>query len=684
MFSTSPRGGRRRRKSIFVLSFLARIFIHSKIALPLSLSHLSRSKFADILPKMSQKNAKVIKFFDYHSANFVDRLMPFIDTVRWHMAQLMINLPSALLKNEINNKRKCAIELVNSLREASIDDQLLMAFCYALLESGHCLELVCKMFREHLVDSQKLEQFARMHTEGITMEMISSLKLTIDLNANEENDENGDNKAKLTAEEKEGRRTQRRDFLQRHSEVLKLMLVETDKVALFLFQWGAICRRTWESVKNKSNSMLKVQNLIDVLLSDLSTFDYFCVTMLVTRQFRLFSIFHEHADIQQVQFLLQYFVGALQQHQQLTTNLNAIVYPLPKKAEDTKQIMPFPPIANLEDGIFFETPEGLLNDLNVMDMRDSAGKVNPDLISYYNEHKNDIYPNFALPRGLALVINNYRFVGGMQPREGTHTDQETIEKLLKQLKYKVLTRNDLTAKEMMWAIRHFSKEEAHQRADSAIVVVLSHGEHDTLLGTDELRVNLHQFVAELNSQNCPDLMGKPKIFVVQACRGDIKDPGVPRAVPVESDSTDGAASSRPSHNKKGPLSVFSRNNSPRNSLASLPLPFHLRNGECSSSASSQVKWIKEPTNADILIAQSTTAHYVSWRNSVRGTWFVQSLCKVFSRWAAHEDICQMLTRVHAEVSSIEGSTPERAKQVPEMNSTLRKRFFFFPGLERPI
>uniref|UniRef100_A0A183CMU4 CASPASE_P10 domain-containing protein n=1 Tax=Globodera pallida TaxID=36090 RepID=A0A183CMU4_GLOPA len=93
---------------------------------------------------------------------------------------------------------------------------------------------------------------------------------------------------------------------------------------------------------------------------------------------------------------------------------------------------------------------------------------------------------------------------------------------------------------------------------------------------------------------------------------------------------------------------------------------------------------KEPTNADILIAQSTTAHYVSWRNSVRGTWFVQSLCKVFSRWAAHEDICQMLTRVHAEVSSIEGSTPERAKQVPEMNSTLRKRFFFFPGLERPI
>jgi len=50
---------------------------------------------------------------------------------------------------------------------------------------------------------------------------------------------------------------------------------------------------------------------------------------------------------------------------------------------------------------------------------------------------------------------------------------------------------------------------------------MSHGVFDHLLGIDEMPVNFHSFVSCLNSKNAPKLIGKPKIFIVQACRGGV-------------------------------------------------------------------------------------------------------------------------------------------------------------------
>lgn len=55
--------------------------------------------------------------------------------------------------------------------------------------------------------------------------------------------------------------------------------------------------------------------------------------------------------------------------------------------------------------------------------------------------------------------------------------------------------------------------------------------------------------------------------------------------------------------------------------------------------------MKDATNGDILIAYATTPNYVSWRNSANGTWFIQTICQIFSQYAASEDIITMLTRV---------------------------------------
>lgn len=55
--------------------------------------------------------------------------------------------------------------------------------------------------------------------------------------------------------------------------------------------------------------------------------------------------------------------------------------------------------------------------------------------------------------------------------------------------------------------------------------------------------------------------------------------------------------------------------------------------------------VKSPVSADMIICHSTVPRYVSWRNSTNGTWFIQSVCEVFSKCAATEEITVMLTRV---------------------------------------
>jgi len=66
---------------------------------------------------------------------------------------------------------------------------------------------------------------------------------------------------------------------------------------------------------------------------------------------------------------------------------------------------------------------------------------------------------------------------------------------------------------------------------------------------------------------------------------------------------------------------------------------------------------------------------------MNGTWFIQSICEVFSKNSATEDIMTMLTRVNKRVAKVYESTGSRAKQIPEVASRLRRKFYFFPGID---
>ncbi|VDL75964.1 unnamed protein product [Nippostrongylus brasiliensis] len=77
--------------------------------------------------------------------------------------------------------------------------------------------------------------------------------------------------------------------------------------------------------------------------------------------------------------------------------------------------------------------------------------------------------------------------------------------------------------EMLARVRSFANDPEHKHASSAIVVVLTHGERDQLLGVggDDDILSVYPFLEALNARNAPFLAGKPKLIFIQACRGDL-------------------------------------------------------------------------------------------------------------------------------------------------------------------
>ncbi|XP_030649096.1 caspase-3b [Chanos chanos] len=229
--------------------------------------------------------------------------------------------------------------------------------------------------------------------------------------------------------------------------------------------------------------------------------------------------------------------------------------------------------------------------------------------------------------GQCIVINNKNFEKstGMGLRDGTDVDAASVFKAFSAVGYKVKIYNDQTVSRMKSLLQSVAKQN-HKDSASFVCVLLSHGDEGTIYGTDGL-IDLKELTGLFRGDRCSTLVGKPKLFFIQACRGSALDDG------VEADSV--------SEDSGGRI----------------------------------------PVEADFLYAYSTAPGYYSWRNTSNGSWFIQSLCEVLSKRSKELEIMQIMTRVNSMVahsfesnSSIPGFTGKR--QIPCIVSMLTKELYF--------
>lgn len=56
-------------------------------------------------------------------------------------------------------------------------------------------------------------------------------------------------------------------------------------------------------------------------------------------------------------------------------------------------------------------------------------------------------------------------------------------------------------------------------ADAVFIIILSHGNDMIVFGSDDGQVEIEALIEMMNNENAPLWIGKPKFFIVQACRG---------------------------------------------------------------------------------------------------------------------------------------------------------------------
>lgn len=246
----------------------------------------------------------------------------------------------------------------------------------------------------------------------------------------------------------------------------------------------------------------------------------------------------------------------------------------------------------------------------------------------YDLDYNMNHPN----RGVCLIFDIEQFDKNrrLPRRTGSEVDSTGLHNLFRSLGFDVFLFKDLTAKQIRSQLEYYSRID-HSKNDCFACCILTHGEHGQLWGKDA-KFPIEMLFSFFLGDNCLTLVGKPKMFFVQACQGDRLDHGVPV---IGLDSLDSAA------------------------------------------------YFRIPTHADFLIAYSTLPGFYSWRNTQDGSWFMQAVIRIFGSCHREFDVLTMMTMVNHQVAYLKSSNAatedfNNKKQVSCITSMLTRRIFLKP------
>ncbi|XP_060881376.1 caspase-1-like isoform X1 [Metopolophium dirhodum] len=245
-------------------------------------------------------------------------------------------------------------------------------------------------------------------------------------------------------------------------------------------------------------------------------------------------------------------------------------------------------------------------------------------------------------RGIAVIINNDIFDShNLAERQGSWKDVEELEKMFYRLDFNVMVWNNLYHEELTHHLNELANAD-HSQNDCLAIVVLTHGVSQSFVYARDNPYPVEFLWNSFTADKCLTLAGKPKLFFVQACRGERLDPGITlrKETKTEVDS----------------------------STASYKIPKH----------------------ADFLITFSTYDGYYSFRHPENGTWFIQSLCSEMNKHDhSKSDLLGIMTRVSRRVAlDHESYNPDepwlhKQKQIPTIHSMLIRDVFFKPKNKPP-
>ncbi|XP_056142754.1 caspase-2 isoform X2 [Lampris incognitus] len=287
--------------------------------------------------------------------------------------------------------------------------------------------------------------------------------------------------------------------------------------------------------------------------------------------------------------------------------------------------------------------------------------VLPCTHDFYLSHCQQSYRMGSFPRGLALVISNVNFDPCTTPdlglRTGGEVDEEVLRKVFTEMDYSVTVHRDLTVQGMRTCIEQFRRREDHQTVDSCVVCLLSHGVEGAVYGIDGQLLQLDWIFEAFDNAHCPLLQNKPKMFFIQACRGEEMDCGVEQI--------------------DGPERTCSPSCEQRDAG---------KEGEGDADSTQREEFgrprIKLPQRSDMICGFASLKGTAAMRNTKKGSWFIQELNAALRLCARDTHLADILVQVNSRIKEREGHAPgtayDRCKEMSEFTSSLCKDLYLFP------
>ena len=302
-----------------------------------------------------------------------------------------------------------------------------------------------------------------------------------------------------------------------------------------------------------------------------------------------------------------------------------------------------------------------------------------------NEPSVAVYEMTSNPRGICVIISNKKFTR-MTARQGTEIDQARLEATFKKLGFIIKRYEDLNVKDMVGVMKDVSILD-HSKYQALVICILSHGGEDFIFrkddqqpgtsqrqpvqregdrqiqgnfvyGVDDNVIPIRYLTMYFKSSKCKTLANKPKLFFIQACQGENMDTGVLMSSDLQQDGPSVA-------------DIIDMDVDP------MPLPQE-EEMDATPHAADNKKVI--PDESDFLLGYATVFGYVSYRSQKSGSFYIKSLTENLNNFSDTLDLQGIMTQVNHDVAeeNIRLGEGDAKKQIPMVQSTLRKQLYFSP------
>ncbi len=129
---------------------------------------------------------------------------------------------------------------------------------------------------------------------------------------------------------------------------------------------------------------------------------------------------------------------------------------------------------------------------------------------------NSVYTMTNSPRGYCLLINNHFTLG-------TYKEMQRLRNIFYQLHFDVIMKKNMNKIDIINILSEISNRPELNDHNAFVFMIIAHGnEKNEIYGFDSETIKIRDLMDLMNTENCPRLRSKPRLFFFNCCRGSKK------------------------------------------------------------------------------------------------------------------------------------------------------------------